>query len=97
MTYQTFAWYFIAIIIIRTLYLKTPKETMVIANHIKDNLVQNILSHTAYYHLMKKLLTIVFLAAGLTGYAQTVKQGPATILISPHQALSKNDTGFRKA
>ena len=46
---------------------------------------------------MKQLLTIAFLAAGLTTFAQDATKDPATVLITPQKTLSKNDTVFRAA
>lgn len=46
---------------------------------------------------MKLLLTMTLLATGLTAIAQDVAKDPATVLISPAQTLSKDDTVFRKA
>lgn len=46
---------------------------------------------------MKQLLTIAFLAAGLTTFAQNATKDPATVLITPQKTLSKNDTVFRAA
>ncbi|MBC6113059.1 M60 family metallopeptidase [Pedobacter fastidiosus] len=45
---------------------------------------------------MKQLFTLALIATGLTTFAQTAKKDPATILITPNQTLSKNDTVFRK-
>lgn len=71
---------------------------MVIANMVSNNFIlNNNLSLAIYNQFMKKLFTIVFLASGLTAFAQTPKKDPATVLISPQQTLSKKDTDFRKA
>ncbi|MFA6275314.1 MAG: M60 family metallopeptidase [Pedobacter sp.] len=45
---------------------------------------------------MKHLFTIALLATGLTTFAQDATKDPATVLITPQQTLSKNDTVFRK-
>jgi len=45
---------------------------------------------------MKQLFTIPLVAIGLTTFAQNATKDPATVLITPQQTLSKNDTAFRR-
>ncbi len=46
---------------------------------------------------MKPLITIAFLAIGLSAFAQEASKDPATVLITPQHTLAKSDTVFRAA
>jgi hypothetical protein len=46
---------------------------------------------------MKHVLTVALVATGLWANAQNAPKDPATVLISPQQTLSKNDSAFRVA